>query len=154
MSWRGTKGGIVSAKEGHDVVMAPNEYTYFDYYQNPGDRELAREKEYEAIGGFLPIAKVYSFDPVIPGSLSAKEQKHILGVQAQLWTEYMKTWDKVEYMALPRMAALSEIAWTSPDKKNYTDFVERLVRLRKRYKIMGVNACEGALLLPKKKKNK
>ena len=148
MSWRGVKGGIASAKEGHDVVMAPNSHTYFDHYQNDAKAELAKGAEFECIGGFLPIKKVYSFDPVLPGTLSDAEQKHVLGVQAQLWTEYMKTWDKVEYLAFPRMAALAEVAWTSPEHKDFTDFAERLEPMRDRYRIMGINAYDGKLPKP------
>lgn len=148
MSWRGVKGGIDSAREGHDVVMAPNSHTYFDHYQNPKNKEMAKGDRFEAIGGFLPINKVYSFDPVLPGTLSPDEQKHVLGVQAQLWTEYMKTWDKVEYMAFPRVSAIAEVAWTIPENKNYIDFVERLAPMRQRYKILGVNAYTGDVPMP------
>jgi len=145
MSWRGVDGGIASAKEGHDVVMAPNSHTYFDHYQNHQKLELEKGVEFECIGGFLPISKVYSFDPVLPGTLTPEEQKHILGVQAQLWTEYMKTWDKVEYLAFPRMAALAEVAWTLPENKDYDAFTDRLEPMRARYKAMGVNAYDGEL---------
>ncbi len=145
MSWRGVQGGIASAREGHDVVMAPNSHTYFDYYQNHSDKELAKGKGFEAIGGYLPINKVYSFDPVMPGALSPKEQKHVLGVQAQLWTEYMKTWDKVEYMAFPRIAAIAEVAWTLPQHKDYLEFVDRLVAMRKRYEVIGLNSYTDLL---------
>ena len=148
MSWRGVNGGIASAKEGHDVVMAPNSHTYFDYYQNDAKAELAKGAEFECIGGFLPIQKVYSFDPVLPGTLSDAEQKHVLGVQAQLWTEYMKTWDKVEYMAFPRMAALAEVAWTTPENKDFADFIERLEPMRDRYRVLGLNAYAGELPKP------
>ncbi len=148
MSWRGVRGGIDSAKEGHDVVMAPNSHTYFDHYQNDAKAELAKGAEFECIGGLLPIQKVYSFDPVLPGTLSAVEQKHVLGVQAQLWTEYMKTWDKVEYLAFPRMAALAEVAWTLPEHKDFADFAERLEPMRERYRIMGINAYDGELPKP------
>jgi len=148
MSWRGVNGGIASAKEGHDVVMAPNSHTYFDHYQNPAGAELAKGVEFECIGGFLPINKVYSFDPVLPGTLTPEEQKHVLGVQAQLWTEYMKTWDKVEYMAFPRMAALAEVAWTLPENKDYGAFTDRLGPMRARYKAAGLNAYDGEFPMP------
>jgi len=148
MSWRGVNGGIASAKEGHDVVMAPNGHTYFDHYQNHAKAELAKGTEFECIGGYLPIQKVYSFDPVLPGTLNAAEQKHVLGVQAQLWTEYMKTWGKVEYLAFPRMAALAEVAWTTPENKNFADFVERLGAMRGRYRVLGLNAYDGELPKP------
>lgn len=148
MSWRGVKGGIESAKEGHDVVMAPGSHTYFDHYQQKKEVELAKGAQFEAIGGYLPIDKVYSFDPAQADQLTPKEQKHILGVQAQLWTEYMKTWDKVEYMALPRMSALAEVAWTQRSQKKYNQFLMRLMPMRARYRWLGANAYDGALPQP------
>lgn len=138
MSWRGEKGGIASAKEGHDVVMAANNYLYFDYYQYQAKQELAKGLEFEAIGGYLPIQKVYSYNPV-PSELTKVEATHILGVQAQLWSEYFKTWEKVEYMAFPRIAALSEIAWSPVELKNYADFSDRLERVGEFYTAAGVN---------------
>lgn len=138
MSWRGEKGGIASAKEGHDVVMATNNFLYFDYYQYQAKQELAKGLKFEAIGGYLPIQKVYSYDPV-PSALTQVESKHILGVQAQLWSEYFKTWDKVEYMAFPRIAALSEIAWTPVELKNFENFSERLDQVGNFYTAAGVN---------------
>ncbi|MES2922014.1 MAG: beta-N-acetylhexosaminidase [Verrucomicrobiota bacterium] len=132
MSWRGVDGGIASAKEGHDVVMAPNSHTYFDHYQSPAAMELAKGKEYEAIGGLLPIEKVYSYDPV-PTSLSPAEAKHILGVQAQLWSEYFHDFKKVEYHMFPRVAALAEVAWSPVAIKNYPDFRQRLGGILKHY---------------------
>jgi len=141
MSWRGEKGGIASAKEGHDVVMAPNSHTYFDHYQLPPKQELAKGVWYECIGGFLPIPKVYSYDPV-PKVLTPKEAKHVLGVQAQLWTEYMHDWPKVEYLAFPRIAALAEVAWTPLEKKDYTDFRARLAPMLERYDAAGLKRGE------------
>jgi hexosaminidase len=138
MSWRGEQGGIASAKEGHDVVMAPNSHTYFDHYQAPGASEMAKGKEFEAIGGFLPISKVYYYNPV-PKALDAAEAKHVLGVQAQLWSEYFKTWDKVEYHAFPRIAALAEVAWTPLERKDYDDFRSRLDTILAHYDAAGVN---------------
>ena len=150
MSWRGVSGGIASAKEGHDVVMAPNSHTYFDHYQNHETAEKKKGVEFECIGGFLPIYKVYSFDPVLPGTLTPEEQEHVLGVQAQLWSEYMKTWDKLEYQAFPRMAALAEVAWTLPANKDYEAFKVRLEPMRARYKAAGLNAFAGELPSPPK----
>lgn len=152
MSWRGEKGGIASAKEGHDVVMAANSHLYFDHYQLPKAQELKKGVEFEAIGGFRPIASVYSYDPV-PAALNEEQAKHVLGVQAQLWTEYMKTWDKVEYMAFPRIAALAEIAWTAVERKDYQDFRQRLDHVMKFYDAAGVNRAEpmGPAVLPKRK---
>lgn len=141
MSWRGEAGGIASAKEGHDVVMASNSHLYLDHYQHPEKDELAKGKEFEAIGGFRPLASVYSYDP-LPESLTAGEAKHVLGVQAQLWTEYMKDWNKVEYMAFPRIAAVAEIAWTPVDRKNYDDFRRRLGGILGFYDAAGVNRAE------------
>ncbi len=131
MSWRGTDGGIAAAKAGHDVVMSPTSHCYLDYYQG-------RHDEPKAIGGFLPVEKVYSFEPV-PGSLSADEAKHILGAQVNVWTEYIATTDHVEYMLLPRLCALSEVVWTQRDKRGFDDFAGRLVAQYDRLDAMGVN---------------
>lgn len=138
MSWRGEAGGIASAKEGHDVVMAPNSHTYFDHYQAPAKEELAKGVEYEAIGGLLPIEKVYSYDPV-PKALTPEEAKHILGVQAQLWSEYFKDFKKVEYHAFPRMAALAEVAWSPLAAKDYPNFRVRLTTILQHYDAAGLN---------------
>lgn len=120
MSWRGVDGGIAAAKAGHDVVMAPNSHTYFDHAQ-------ARDRRTEplSIGGFLPLDTVYAFEPV-PAALSATEAKHVLGAQAQLWSEYLPTPKSVEYMMFPRMAALAEAIWSPKSKRNYDDFMSRL----------------------------
>ncbi|MBP6334693.1 MAG: family 20 glycosylhydrolase [Bacteroidia bacterium] len=120
MSWRGNKGGIDAARLGHDVVMAPYTFCYFDFYQSKYAGEPL------AIGEYLPIEKVYKFEP-IPDVLTEEESKHILGGQANIWTEYMKTPGQVEYMAMPRMAALSEILWSTKENRNYEDFTTRLV---------------------------
>jgi hexosaminidase len=141
MSWRGESGGIASAKEGHDVVMASNTHLYFDHYQRPEKEELAKGLGYEAIGGFRPIASVYSYDPV-PKALSLQEAKHILGVQGQLWTEYMKDFDKVEYMAFPRIAALAEVAWTPVERKDYAGFRRRLDGILRHYDAAGLKRGE------------
>ena len=117
MLWRGWNHAIESVKEGHDVVMAPNSHTYFDHYQNKASKELAKGIEYEAIGGYRPLKSVYSFDPVPEQFQGTDKAKHILGCQGQLWGEYIKTWDKLEYMAFPRMAALAEVAWTEKKTK-------------------------------------
>jgi len=132
MSWRGTQGGIDAAKAGHPVVMTPTSNCYFDYYQgNP-------ETEPLAIGGFLPLEKVYSFDPV-PQGLSADEAKMILGAQANLWTEYISDTTHADYMTFPRLTALSEICWTSPGHKNFEDFSLRLSQQLKRFDAIGIN---------------
>lgn len=117
MSWRGEKGGIAAAKQNHDVIMAPNDYIYFDHYQ--------AKPEQEPIGfpGFNPLERVYGYNPV-PESLTPDQKKHILGAEACVWTEYMATPAKVEYMILPRLLAFSEITWTPLERKNYKNFQE------------------------------
>lgn len=123
MSWRGEAGGIEAAKQHHDVVMTPNTYLYFDYYQSKDT-----ETEPMAIGGYLPMERVYSYEPM-PKSLSPEEQKYIVGVQANLWTEYIPDFKQVQYMVLPRMAALCESQWCALEKKNYEAFLQRVSRL-------------------------
>lgn len=117
MSWRGEKGGIAAAQMGHDVIMTPNSHLYFDHYQ-------AADKTTEplAIGGFLPLEKVYSYSPV-PEALSQEEAKHVLGVQANLWTEYIATNNKMEYFLFPRALALAEVAWKKKEEKDYSSFI-------------------------------
>lgn len=119
MSWRGEKGGIEAAKAKHDVIMTPTDFMYFDYGQ--GDPKF----EPLNIGGFVSLEKVYSYNPV-PKELSADEAKYILGAQANIWTEYLKTPERVEYMMLPRMLALSEVDWSPLENKNFADFKSRL----------------------------
>lgn len=119
MSWRGTEGGIEAAKQGHDVIMTPTSYCYLDYYQSlHADEPLA-------IGGFLPLEKVYSYNP-IPAELNASQAKHILGAQANLWTEYIDNFPQVQYMFSPRAQALAETVWSGEGRKNFSDFVQRL----------------------------
>ena len=133
MSWRGMDGGIAAAKAGHDVVMAPGSHTYFDHYQS-----LDKKSEPLAIGGFLPMDTVYSFEPV-PASLSPAEAKHILGAQAQVWTEYIQTPKDVEYMLFPRLSALAEAMWSSKANRNFADFMARMVTHEQRLKALDVN---------------
>ena len=120
MSWRGTEPGAKAAETGHDVIMTPTTFCYFDYQQ-------VEDTQFEPsrCGGFIPIEKVYALDPA-PDSLSVAARQHILGAQANLWTEYMTNEDMVEYQALPRMSALAEVQWTQPQRKDYEDFKERL----------------------------
>ena len=132
MSWRGEEGGIEAARQGHDAIMTPVQNCYFDYYQ------ADKKDEPLAIGGFLPLGEVYHYEP-IPDGLSAEETNHILGAQGNLWTEYIKTPDYAEYMALPRMTALSEVVWTAKDQKSWKDFTKRLEYFVKRLDKMGVN---------------
>ena len=132
MSWRGASGGIEAAQMGHDVIMTPNTYCYFDYYQTADTKD-----EPLGIGGYVPIEKVYSLDPTF--DLNEEQKKHIIGAQANLWTEYIATTEHVEYMVLPRMAALAEVQWTQPEKKNFKDFTTRLASLMKFYQRDGFN---------------
>ena len=119
MSWRGTKGGIEAAKQNHDVVMSPNSYFYIDYYQADPKTEPI------AIGGFLPLSKCYSFEPDLP-ELTAEEAKHVVGIQANLWTEYISTIGYAEYMTYPRALALAEVSWSPKGSKNFENFKTRL----------------------------
>jgi hexosaminidase len=133
MSWRGMAGGIAAAKAGHDVVMAPGSHTYFDHYQS---RE--RKAEPLAIGGFTPIDSAYAFEPV-PADLTPDQAKHILGAQAQVWTEYIQNAKQVEYMAYPRLTALSEGLWSSKARRNFGDFMARLPQHLQRLDALDVN---------------
>lgn len=135
MSWRGIEGGIKAARQGHDVIMTPTSYCYLDYYQ------ADKETEPLAIGGFTPLPKVYSFEP-IPEALDKKEAQHILGAQANIWTEYIRSGNKVEYMAYPRAVAMAEVNWSEKEDRNWEDFLKRLQSQFERWEIMGVNAAE------------
>ena len=137
MSWRGVKGGLEASEAGHDVVMTPNSHCYFDYYQGDQDAEPL------AWGGNLPLSKVYQFDPVVEG-MSEEQAKHVLGGQANLWTEYVPTKAQAEYMTYPRLAALAEAVWSSKDNRNWDDFSNRVSSLFQRYGIMGVNYAKSA----------
>jgi hexosaminidase len=119
MSWRGEEGGIAAAKQKHNVVMSPGTHCYFDHYQAaPADEPLA-------IGGYTPLDKVYAYEP-IPKELNLDEQKYIMGAQGNVWTEYILNEKQVEYMSMPRMAALAEVLWTQPETKDETNFLTRL----------------------------
>lgn len=133
MSWRGESGGIAAAKQHHDVVMTPNSYLYFDYYQS-----LDKANEPLAIGGYLPLETVYSYEPMSK-ELTADEARHIIGVQANIWTEYMPTFKQMQYMALPRLAALSEVQWSQPALKDYNSFTNRLTEFTHLYDRLGYN---------------
>ena len=133
MSWRGVKGGIEAARMGRDVIMTPNTFLYFDYYQTPD-----KDDEPIAIGGCLPVKTVYSFNPQLD-ELTEEEKKHVIGVQANLWTEYIPTTKQVEYMILPRMAALAEVQWTMPERKDYKQFTKGAARLLELYERDGLN---------------
>ena len=129
MSWRGTEGGIDAARKGHDVIMTPSSHLYFDYYQS---EDIANEPP--CIGGYLPVERVYEFQP-LPSELTPEEQKHIIGVQANIWTEYIAHFWHVQYMALPRMEALTEIQWNNPKERDFEAFVERCKKMRQLYEL-------------------
>ncbi len=132
MSWRGTEGAVQAAKEHHNVILTPLSHCYFDYYQSENENEPL------AIGGFLPLEKVYSFNP-IPEELTKEESKYVLGAQGNVWTEYMKTPEKVEYMTFPRAIALAEVLWSNPEHKNFDDFKNRLIQFQDRITSKKVN---------------
>lgn len=137
MSWRGIAGGIAAARQGHDVIMTPNSHLYFDYYQNTPAAEP------KAIGGFISTKTVYEFNP-IPEALTPDQAKHILGAQANIWAEFIESFDHIELMALPRMAALSEVVWSPAENRDWSSFSERLAAHNGRYKAMGANYHRGS----------
>lgn len=121
MSWRGEEGGIAAVRSGHQAIMTPGAYCYLDSYQD------APYSQPEAIGGYLPLKKVYSYNPV-PAALSAKESKLVLGAQANLFAEYIPTPEHMEYMIYPRVLALAEVVWSAPERKSWTDFHTRALK--------------------------
>lgn len=131
VSWRGEEGGILEAMHVNDVIMAPHNYLYFDYYQNDN-----LDEEPDGFGSVVPVEKVYSYEPA-PASATDEQRRHIIGVQANLWTAYVPTFSLAEYMMLPRMAAAAEIQWTMPEKKDYNSFLNRTARLMKTYDSLG-----------------
>lgn len=133
MSWRGVEGGHEAVKLGHDAIMTPYTHLYLDYYQS---KDIANEPH--GIGGYLPVELVYSFEP-FTDDMTEEEKSHILGVQANLWTEYIATDEHLEYMLLPRMSALSEIQWCEPENKIYERFLENMEDMREIYDILGYN---------------
>jgi len=135
MSWRGEKGGIEAAKQHHNVIMTPGDYVYFDHSQVSNDDSLT-------IGGYLPLKKVYSYEPV-PKELTGDEQQYVLGAQANVWSEYMSNPRKVEYMIFPRLSALSEVLWSPKAGRNWKDFTKRLPTQFKRYALWGANAYQA-----------
>lgn len=136
MSWTGIKGGVEAAKSGHFAVMTPGSYCYFDHYQ--GDPAT----EPNAFGGFTPLDKVYSYNP-IPEELNTEQAKYILGVQANLWTEYILDFKQVQYMIFPRLLALSEVGWGTSDPKNYKEFEGRVINEFRNLDKMGVNYAKS-----------
>ncbi|MDX1365433.1 MAG: family 20 glycosylhydrolase [Arenibacter latericius] len=137
MSWRGFKGGLEASEAGHDVVMSPTSHSYFDYYQGNQDVEPM------AWGGYTPLSKVYEFDPVVEG-MTAEQANHVLGGQANLWTEFVPTVAQAQYMTYPRLAALAESVWTTKENKDWADFSSRIDALFKRYDVMKVNYAKSA----------
>jgi len=134
MSWRGEAGGIAAAKERHKVVMSPGTHCYLDHFQGP------KETQPLAIGGFTPLEKIYSYEPV-PAELSAEEAKYIMGAQGNVWTEFMPNPAHVEYMVYPRAAALAEVVWTPRESRDYKNFMERMEKMVLRYYSYGINFC-------------
>ncbi len=140
MSWRGVDGGIEAARQNHDVVMTPGRFCYFDHYQgNPKFEPLA-------IGGYTTVDQVYSYEPT-PDSLTPEQQKHILGAQGNVWTEYIPDEKHVEYMVFPRICALSEVLWSPKEKRNYDDFQSRLLEHFKLLDKLGVNYSKSIFQL-------
>jgi len=137
LSWRGINGGIAAARQDHDVIMAPGSHCYFDHYQSDPATEPV------AIGGYTPIKKVYAFDPVPADSLTAEQQTHILGAQANLWSEYLTSFKQVQYMAYPRACALSEVLWSPAGTRNWDDFSKRLLKHFKRLDALKVNYAKS-----------
>ncbi len=131
MDWIG--GALESAREGHDVVLTPTAFCYLDYYQSTN-----RATEPRAIGGFLPLDQVYSFDPV-PAGLEPQVRRHILGCQGNLWTEFIASLSHAEYMMYPRLAALAEAGWSPNENRSYADFLRRLQAQQQRWNFLGVN---------------
>ncbi len=137
MSWRGTEGGIASARQGHDAVMTPISHCYFNCYQ--GKEEL----EPLAAGGYIPLRTVYAYEPV-PDSLTPAEGQHILGAQGCVWTEFIMTAEQVQYMTFPRMAALAEVVWSPKEARNWADFTARIEHQMKRYEGAGHTYAKSA----------
>jgi len=138
MAWRDAKWARHALSLGNDVVMATTTHTYLDYYQAPALEELARGKQFEAIGGLLPLQKVYSYNPAFVAE-NPDQEKHILGTQGQVWGEYVKDGKKAEYMAYPRLTALAEVAWSAQADRDYAGFTRRLQTHLLRLNALGVN---------------
>ena len=143
-SWRGDAGAIDGARRGNHVILSPNTHLYFDFYQS-------KDTQFEpfAIGGYIPVERVYGFEPV-PKQLNAAESSLVMGAQANVWTEYIPTFSQVQYMTMPRMAALAEVLWTDAKRKNYNDFLNRMPAMFATYDAMGFNyARHLANVMPK-----
>ena len=140
MSWRGTEGGIEASKQGHDVIMTPESHCYFNIYQGPQNEEPL------AFGGFIPLTKVYHFDPVVD-EMTPEQAKHILGAQANLWAEYIESTQESEYMIFPRLGAMAEVLWSPKEARNWNDFTTRLPSLLARFDYLGINYSKSAYLV-------
>ncbi|MFV0540309.1 MAG: family 20 glycosylhydrolase [Aestuariibaculum sp.] len=140
MSWRGFDGGLEAAKAGHDVIMTPEKYCYINQYQGPYDVEP------KAQIGYLPLNKIYQFDPVHE-TMTVSEAQHVLGGQANLWAEYVPTASHSEYMIFPRLAAMSECLWSDKENKDWTNFSSRLTAMLKRYDKQGINYSKSAFII-------
>jgi hexosaminidase len=138
MSWRGLNGGIEAARLHHPVIMTPTDFCYIDYYQ-----VQKTWNEPLAIGGYVPLSKVYTFDPLVPDALTPEEQQYILGAQVNLWTEYISSAQHLFYMLLPRLDAISEVQWCQPQHKYFDDFKLRLERMKQLYDHLGVTYCHA-----------
>jgi len=140
MSWRGIAGGVAAARQNHDVVMSPTSHCYFDYYQ------ARQEYEPAAIGGLTSVSKVYAYEPV-PDSLSEAEAAHVLGAQANVWTEFIPTAKHAEYMTMPRMAAMAEVVWSPRGARDWADFSSRLEHLMSYYAARGYTYAKSAYVV-------
>ncbi|WP_369753919.1 beta-N-acetylhexosaminidase [Flavobacterium sp. WC2409] len=140
MSWRGTKGGIEATEQGHDIVMTPDSHCYINFYQGPQNEEPL------AFDAFLPLSKVYEFDPIVE-SMTPAEAKHVLGGQANLWSEYITTPSASEYMIFPRLAALAEAVWSPKEVRSWKSFINRLPSLLNRFDYLGINYAKSAYLI-------
>ena len=138
MSWRGTKGGIAAARQGHRVIMSPNVFSYIDH---PQLKDLGKQPR-TTDSYIVSASKVYSFEPLIPDSLTKEQQRLILGPQVNLWTEHVAYPQHAFYQLLPRLGASSEVQWCNSDQKNFDYFKKRLPRLKKMYDLLGVNYCK------------
>lgn len=135
MSWRGTEGGLVAARRGHDVVMSPSTDLYFDFLQS------ASEAEVPGRPSMIPLSKVYAYEP-IPEGLEAAHHAHILGLQANIWTEHLRRYDRVQHAAFPRLAALAERGWSRPDRRDFGEFLVRLGVLQSAYSALDIRAAQ------------
>ena len=138
MSWRGTKGGIAAARQGHRVIMSPNVYSYIDH---PQLKDLGKQPR-TTDSYIVSASKIYSFEPLIPDSLTNEQQRLILGPQVNLWTEHVAYPQHAFYQLLPRLGASCEVQWCNPEQKNFDYFKKRLPRLKKLYNLLGVNYCK------------